>query len=36
VALRRYDFAVEGLGIAYRSLPVGVLVTLRGYWLWSW
>ena len=36
VALRRYDFAVEGLGTAYRSLPVGVIVSLRGYWLWSW
>jgi len=34
--LRRYDFAVEGLGVAYRSLPVGALISLRGYGFWSW
>ena len=36
IALRRYDFTVNGLGVAYRSLPVGVFLSLRGYWLWSW
>jgi hypothetical protein len=36
IALRRYEFAVDGLGAAYRSLPVGVMVSLRGYGFWAW
>jgi hypothetical protein len=36
IALRRYEFAVDGLGVAYRSLPVGVMVSLRAYGFWGW
>ncbi|XYH99106.1 hypothetical protein ACMHYB_04875 [Sorangium sp. So ce1128] len=32
--LRRSDFSVDGVGVAYRSLPVGVLVSLRGVGIW--
>jgi hypothetical protein len=36
VVLRRYEFAVDGLGVAYRSLPFGVMLSLRGYGFWAW
>ncbi|WP_437928403.1 hypothetical protein WMF37_03925 [Sorangium sp. So ce291] len=32
--LRRSDFSVDGVGVAHRSLPVGVLVSLRGVGVW--
>ncbi|WP_437835359.1 hypothetical protein [Sorangium sp. So ce1153] len=32
--LRRSDFSVDGVGVAYRSAPVGVLVSLRGLGVW--
>ncbi|WP_437307696.1 hypothetical protein [Sorangium sp. So ce388] len=32
--LRRSDFSVDGVGVAYRSAPVGVLVSLRGVGIW--
>lgn len=34
VPLRRNDFSVDGVGVAYRSLPVGALVSLRGVGVW--
>ncbi|WP_437600564.1 hypothetical protein WMF28_03210 [Sorangium sp. So ce590] len=34
VPLRRNDFSVDGVGVAYRSLPVGALVSLRGVAIW--
>ncbi|WP_437279571.1 hypothetical protein WME90_03155 [Sorangium sp. So ce375] len=34
VPLRRNDFSVDGVGVAYRSPPVGVLVSLRGVGVW--
>ncbi|WP_437725334.1 hypothetical protein [Sorangium sp. So ce861] len=32
--LRRSDFSVDGVGVAYRSPPVGALVSLRGVGVW--
>ncbi|WP_437863071.1 hypothetical protein [Sorangium sp. So ce363] len=32
--LRRSDFSVDGVGVAYSSPPVGVLVSLRGVGVW--
>ncbi|WP_438041618.1 hypothetical protein [Sorangium sp. So ce128] len=34
VPLRRNDFSVDGVGVAYRSPPVGALVSLRGVGSW--
>jgi hypothetical protein len=34
--VRRQDFAIDRAGVAYASLPVGVLVSLRGVGLWEW
>lgn len=34
VPLRRDDFSVDGVGVAYRSPPVGALVSLRGVGSW--
>jgi len=36
VPLRRYDYAVAGLGEQYRAPPLGALLSLRGYVLGSW
>ncbi|WP_437590732.1 hypothetical protein [Sorangium sp. So ce1000] len=35
VPLRRNDFSVDGVGVAYRSPPVGALVSLRGVGSWG-
>ncbi|WP_437571371.1 hypothetical protein [Sorangium sp. So ce542] len=32
--LRRNDFSVDGVGVAYSSPPVGALVSLRGVGVW--
>ncbi|WP_437914663.1 hypothetical protein WME73_02950 [Sorangium sp. So ce302] len=32
--LRRSDFSVDGVGVAYSSPPVGALVSLRGVGVW--
>ncbi|XXY18807.1 hypothetical protein WME88_04035 [Sorangium sp. So ce216] len=32
--LRRNDFSVDGVGVAYSSLPVGALVSVRGVSVW--
>ncbi|WP_437653992.1 hypothetical protein [Sorangium sp. So ce1182] len=34
VPLRRNDFSVDGVGVAYRSPPVGALVSLRCIGVW--
>jgi hypothetical protein len=36
VPLRRHDFSVDGVGIAYRSPPVGAVLSLRALGLWGW
>ena len=33
--LRRQDFAIDDVGVAYESLPAGVLLSLRGVGLWA-
>ncbi|WP_437968474.1 hypothetical protein WMF04_03910 [Sorangium sp. So ce260] len=33
--LRRNDFSVDGVGVAYRSPPVGALVSIRGVGVWA-
>jgi hypothetical protein len=33
--LLRHDFTIDGVGVAYESLPVGVLLALRGVGVWS-
>jgi hypothetical protein len=35
VPLRRHEFSVDGVGVAYRSSPVGVLLSLRAVGLWN-
>ncbi len=32
--LRRSDFAIDGVGVAYRSLPIGAVLSLRGVGVW--
>ncbi|WP_437531522.1 hypothetical protein WME79_02795 [Sorangium sp. So ce726] len=32
--LRRSDFSVDGVGVAYSSLPIGALVSVRGLGIW--
>ncbi|WP_437814630.1 hypothetical protein [Sorangium sp. So ce1078] len=32
--LRRNDFSVDGVGVAYRSPPVGALMSIRGVGIW--
>jgi len=34
VPLRRHDFAVDGLGVVYESLPIAVLLSLRAVAEW--
>jgi hypothetical protein len=33
--LRRQDFSIDNLGVAYESWPVGLLISLRGVGLWA-
>ena len=35
VPLRRHEFTVVGVGVAYESSPVGVLLSLRAVGLWT-
>jgi hypothetical protein len=35
VPLRRHEFSIDGVGTAYESLPVGVLVSVRAVGLWT-
>jgi hypothetical protein len=36
IPLRRQDFAIDNVGVAYASWPAALLVTLRGALGWAW
>lgn len=36
IPLRRQDFSIDRAGVAYASLPVGLLVSMSAVGLWEW